>query len=173
MSAADRQTSDRSCDSQPGESLQRATRLQTFEPSSLSLRPFRIDSGLMKYVFAVIALCASVALGQENRPLTSLPYTPSLDVPSMDKSADPCNDFYQFTCGGWMASNPIPPDQAAWSVYGKLEEENTQYLWGVLEDDAKPSADRNAVQQKIGDYFAACMDTSAIEKLGAQPLQPL
>lgn len=127
----------------------------------------------MKTVFAVLALCASVALGQENRPLTALPYTPSLDVPSMDKSADPCSDFYQFSCGGWLASNPIPPDQAAWSVYGKLEEENTQYLWGVLEDDAKPSADRNPVQQKIGDYFAACMDTSAIEKLGAKPLQPL
>jgi putative endopeptidase len=140
----------------------------------------------MKYLFAVIALCASVALAQENpnpkadsatglkeRPLTELPYTPSLDVPSMDKSADPCGDFYQFTCGGWMVSNPIPPDQAAWSVYGKLEEENTQFLWGVLEDDAKPSAERNAVQQKIGDYFAACMDISAIEQLGAKPLQPL
>jgi putative endopeptidase len=129
----------------------------------------------MKYLFAVIALCASVALAQENkqRPLTALPYTPSLDVPSMDKNADPCGDFYQFSCGDWMVSNPIPPDQAAWSVYGKLEEENVQYLWGVLEDDAKASADRNAVQQKIGDYFAACMDTAAIEKLGAKPLQPL
>ncbi|HEX7419669.1 MAG TPA: M13 family metallopeptidase [Thermoanaerobaculia bacterium] len=127
----------------------------------------------MKYVFAVIALCASVALAQENRPLKELPYTPSLDVLSMDKSADPCSDFYQFTCGGWMVSNPIPPDQAAWSVYGKLEEENVQYLWGVLEDDAKTSADRTPVQQKIGDYFAACMDTPAIETLGAKPLQPL
>ncbi len=113
------------------------------------------------------------ATGLKQRPLTELPYTPSLDVPSMDKNADPCGDFYQFSCGGWMASNPIPPDQAAWSVYGKLEEENVQYLWGVLEDAAKPIADRSGVQQKIGDYFAACMDTAAIEKLGAKPLQPL
>ncbi|HEY8712129.1 MAG TPA: M13 family metallopeptidase [Thermoanaerobaculia bacterium] len=145
----------------------------------------------MKHLFAVIALSAAVVFAQENpnpvqkarpaeaakpmkqRPLTELPYTPSLDVPSMDKNADPCGDFYQFSCGGWMASNPIPPDQAAWSVYGKLEEENVQYLWGVLEDAAKPIADRSGVQQKIGDYFAACMDTAAIEKLGAKPLQPL
>ena len=106
-------------------------------------------------------------------PLTVLPYTPSLDVPSMDLAADPCADFYQYTCGGWMKNNPIPPDQASWSVYGKLAQENEQFLWGVLEDVAKPSADRTAVQQKIGDYFASCMDEQRIESLGAKPLQPV
>ncbi|HSP35537.1 MAG TPA: M13 family metallopeptidase [Thermoanaerobaculia bacterium] len=113
------------------------------------------------------------ATGVKEVPLVALPYTPSLDVPSMDKSAEPCNDFYQFTCGGWVAQNPIPPDQAAWSVYGKLEEENMRYLWGILQEDAKLTANRNTVQQKIGDYFGACMDTNAIERLGSKPLQPL
>ena len=113
------------------------------------------------------------AVAASERPLTAIPYTPSLDIPSMDRNADPCVDLYQYSCGGWMASNPIPPDQAAWSVYGKLTELNNQYLWGVLEDAAKPSPDRNAVQQKIGDYFAACMDEGSIEQLGARPLQPL
>ena len=131
----------------------------------------------MKRLFVAAALIASASFAQSNpapvRPLDALPYTPSLDVPSMDRGADPCGDFYQFTCGGWIANNPIPPDQAAWSVYGKLEEDNVQYLWGVLEDAAKPRADRTAVQQKIGDYFAACMNTPAIETLGAKPLQPL
>jgi len=107
------------------------------------------------------------------RPLTVLPYTPSLDIPSMDRSANPCVDFYQYTCGGWTKNNPIPPDQAAWSVYGKVTEENGEFLWGVLEEAAKPSADRTAVQQKIGDYFQACMDESHIESLGAAPLKPL
>jgi len=106
------------------------------------------------------------------QPATSFPYTPGLDVNAMDKSADPCVDFYQYTCGGWMKNNPIPADQPRWSVYGKLTQDNQRYLWGILDGLAKNTKDRNARQQKIGDYFAACMDEAAVEKLGAQPLQP-
>src|SRR5215813_11426937 len=110
---------------------------------------------------------AQVEKPGNDKPITALPYTPSLDVPSMDKSADPCVDFYQYTCGGWMKSNPIPADQAAWSVYGKLTVDNQRFLWGILDDLAKKTSGRTATQQKIGDYFGACMDESAIEKLGA------
>jgi putative endopeptidase len=105
------------------------------------------------------------------RPLQELPYTPSLDIPSMDKTADPCVDFYAYTCGGWMKNNPIPPDQARWNVYSKMEDENQQFLWGILEAAAKPAANHSAVDQKIGDYFGACMDESAVEKAGAAPLK--
>ena len=109
----------------------------------------------------------------EKRPLTELPYTPSLDLNAMDRAADPCVDFYQYTCGGWMKNNPIPPDQSTWSVYGKLANENQQFLWGILEQASKPSPNRTAVQQKIGDYFASCMDEARVEKLGASPLKPM
>ena len=61
---------------------------------------------------------APAATPQE-RPLTEFPYTPGLDVSAMDKTADPCQDFYQYSCGGWIKNNPIPADQARWSVYGK------------------------------------------------------
>src|SRR5207302_4018622 len=105
---------------------------------------------------------ANPVLVVDDKPVTALPYTPSLDVPSMDKSADPCVDFYQYTCGGWMKNNSIPADQASWSVYGKLAEENGQFLWGILEDAAKPRADRTAAQQKIGDYFQSCMDETSV-----------
>ena len=98
-----------------------------------------------------------------------MPYAPSLDVASMDKSVDPCTDFYKYACGGWMKNNPIPADQAHWDVYSKLANDNLQFLWGILEQDAK-APNRNLIQQKVGDYFAACMDTEAIDKRGAAPL---
>src|SRR5215467_8735854 len=90
----------------------------------------------------------------------------------MDKSADPCVDFYQYTCGGWMKNNAIPPDQASWSVYGKLTVDNQRFLWGILDDLAKKTSGRTPTQQKIGDYFGACMDEAAVEKLGMDPLKP-
>ena len=107
-----------------------------------------------------------------DKPLTSFPYTPGLDVNAMDRSSDPCVDFYQYTCGGWINHNPIPADEAKWDVYRKLAQDNQRYLWGILDSLAANTAGRNASQQKTGDYFAACMDERAIERRGAQPLAP-
>jgi len=120
----------------------------------------------------VTAAQSTAPAAENKRPLQALPYSPSLDLTSLDRSADPCVDFYQFVCGGWMKKNPIPPDQTSWSVYGKLTDENEQFLWGILEDSAKPSANRTPVQQKIGDFFESCMDEKRIEKLGSAPIQP-
>ena len=75
-----------------------------------------------------MVLAASLASAQTETPLTALPYTPGLDVKAMDRSVDPCADFYRYSCGGWMAANPIPPDQARWSVYGKMYQENDATL---------------------------------------------
>lgn len=105
-------------------------------------------------------------------PLTAFPYTPGLDLSAMDPSADACTDFYQYACGGWQQHNPIPADQARWSVYGKLYQDNQRFLWGILDGLAKNTAERSPAQQQIGDYFAACMDEGAVEALGAAPLKP-
>ncbi|HZX40411.1 MAG TPA: M13 family metallopeptidase [Myxococcaceae bacterium] len=120
---------------------------------------------------AVLGVTALAAESTAEGPLATLPYTPGLDPASMDRSADPCVDFYAFSCGGWLAKNPIPPDQGAWSVYGKLESNIERHLWGLLQTAADPSVARSPVQVQIGDYFAACMDEARLESLGSKPLQ--
>src|SRR5512145_785943 len=129
----------------------------------------------MNRILAALASLAVAVLGPSLRaaetPYTTLPYTPSLDVAAMDRSADPCEDLYQFACGGWQKANPIPPDQASWSVYSKLHVDNQRYLWGILEDAAKNDPGRSATAQKIGDFFAACMDEGAVDAAGIGPLR--
>ncbi len=90
----------------------------------------------------------------------------------MDRSANPCVDFYAYSCGGWQKNNPIPADQEGWSVYGKLQVDTLRFLWGILEDAAKPEPTRDAVTREVGDFFAACMDEARVEKLGERPLTP-
>ena len=101
----------------------------------------------------------------------ALPYSPSLDVSSMDRSADPCTNFFRYSCGSWLKKNPIPPDQASWDVYAKLTEDNQRFLWGILDEAANPTPSRSLVEGEIGDYFHACMDEAAVEKAGAAPLK--
>jgi putative endopeptidase len=117
-----------------------------------------------------ILLVIPLTLLAQDHPLASLPYTPSLETKFLDRSADPCVDFYKFACGNWNKLNPIPADQARWDVYGKLTDENQRYLWGILDEAAKPTASRTPVEQKIGDFFSACMDEAAVEAAGAKPL---
>jgi len=101
-----------------------------------------------------------------------LPYTPSLDLASMDKTADPCANFYQYSCGGWMKNNPIPADQTSWSVYGKLYQDNLLFLKGILEQASANNTQRNTVSREIGDFYAACMDEAGVEKQGMTPVGP-
>ena len=124
--------------------------------------------------FSIFICCgASVLCGQTgDSPLFQLPYSPSLDTSSMDRSVDPCTDFYRYSCGAWIKKNPIPPDQARWDVYSKLNDDNERFLWGILVEASKPSPTRNVVETEIGDYFAACMDRAAVEKAGIAPLKP-
>ena len=123
----------------------------------------------MRKMLVILSFLGLSSMGARaaDQPSTSFPYTPGLDVNAMDKTANPCVDFYQYTCGGWMKNNPIPGDQPRWSVYGKLTQDNQRYLWGILDGLAKNMSGRNSNQQKIGDYFAACMDERAVEALGA------
>jgi putative endopeptidase len=128
-----------------------------------------------KLVPVLLATVASIGIQAQTpapaHPLSVMPYSPSLDLTSLDRSADACTDFYRYTCGGWIRNNPIPADQASWSVSAKLATDNQQFLWGILEQDAK-AKNRTPAQQKIGDYFASCMNTAAIDAVGVKPVLP-
>ena len=144
-----------------------------FRPISATLLAFGLLTGGSSFAAdnAVETPATRPSVNQD-KPLSELPYHPSLDLSSMDTSVDPCEDFYTYSCGGWKQANPIPSDQSSWSVYAKLAQDNQQYLWGILAGLAKNIEGRNASQQKIGDYFSSCMDEASIEKRGLAPLQP-
>ncbi len=99
-------------------------------------------------------------------------HEPALDVTSMDRGADPCADFFQYSCGGWIKRNPIPPDQSSWDTYSKMQDENVARLRGILETASAPDPQRSAAEQKIGDYYASCVDEKAIDAKGMEPLKP-
>ena len=127
----------------------------------------RLQLGQLVKVCMLVLLCSSFSLAQSS----SKKPDPVLNVTAMDTSADPCVDFYAYSCGGWMKNNPIPPDQSNWSSYGKLQEENNAKLRDILEAAAAPDPQRSANQQKIGDYYASCMDDKAVEAAGLKPIE--
>jgi putative endopeptidase len=95
------------------------------------------------------------------------------DPADFDRSVAPCDDFYKFTSGGWMKNNPIPPERSAWTAFGKLRASNEEALHQILEDAAKnTSATPGSNLQKIGDFYASCMDESQAEAVGTEPLDP-
>src|SRR5262249_48087045 len=98
-------------------------------------------------VLGAILLFAAFAFGQSSSTAgdSALPYSPSLDPTSMDRSIDPCVDFYHYSCGGWQKKNPIPADQTSWSVYAKLYEDNLNFLRTILEQAALAKVQRDSV----------------------------
>lgn len=109
--------------------------------------------------FAILAAAQSTAL------------TGGVDLQAIDKGVDPCQDFYRYACGTWMKNNPIPPDQAVWGRFNELHEHNQQVLRGILEDSAQ-NQNRSPIDQKIGAFYAACMNEPAIEAAGDKPIKP-
>ena len=97
---------------------------------------------------------------------------PGFDISSLNRSADPCVDFYKFSCGGWMAANPLPADQARYGRFDALQDRNRTILRELLEAASANKPGRSALEQKMGDFYFACMDEKAIDARGTAPLKP-
>jgi putative endopeptidase len=119
-----------------------------------------------------VRLGSAVRLGSHDeqavRP-ASLPSSVELDA--LDRRTEPCNDFYQFACGGWISKNPVPSDRRSWGRFVELENRNFELLRHVLETPpAAAGGDEGGGARKAADYYAACMDEAAIEARGLTPL---
>jgi putative endopeptidase len=126
----------------------------------------------VKYTgFLALMLVAFISLANAQQPAEAKS-EPALDVTSMDRSVDPCVDFFTYSCGGWIKRNPIPPDQSSWDTYSKMQDENLSRLRTILDAASAPDPKRDAVDQKIGDYYASCTDEKEIDAKGATPLKP-
>ena len=91
---------------------------------------------------------------------------------SLDASVNPCDDFFQYACGGWIKANPIPADQARWGTFNALADRNRDTLKAILDAASPDDPKRTPAQQQIGDFYATCMDEPAIEKAGAAAVKP-
>ena len=122
----------------------------------------------MHKILLVLSLAAWSLWGQApEKPSSALGFS----VKNIDATANPCTNFYQYACGGWLKNNPIPADQARWGRFDQLEERNRDVLHEILEAASKPDASRDSTARMIGDYYAACMDEKAVEAGGLQPLE--
>lgn len=117
----------------------------------------------------VFAICATSFAQTAS---TAMPALEHFNIEQVDKTLDPCSDFFQYACGKWMKANPIPADQGGWGTFNSLAIWNIAAIHNTLEEAATPSPNRTPVQQKVGDYYASCMDEDAINKAGLIPLQP-
>ena len=94
----------------------------------------------------------------------------SLDLSAIDTSVDACTDFYQYACGGWRKANPVPGDKARWGRFDELREFNLYTLRDILDDASKPLPGRTPIETQVGDFYASCMDTTAIDAAALRPL---
>ena len=129
----------------------------------------------MRFLTLILVVGMSAGLSAQNTRNYSSEPLPKLErfsVEQADKSLDPCTDFFRYSCSKWNRANPIPADQPAWGTFNALGIWNVAAVHDTLEQ-AAGSSQRTPVEQKVGDYYASCMDEAAIGKAGIKPLQPV
>ena len=131
---------------------------------------------LSKPALLAVLLCCVFGVSRGNAQSTpsakEAPKLEHFDVNLIDKSLDPCQDFYKYACSKWEAANPIPPDQVYWDTGSGLQYWNEDILREALQKAAAKTGNRADYEQKVGDYWAACMDEPGIEAAGTRDLKP-
>ena len=122
--------------------------------------------------FLPIFFCLLVVFLAIGSLAQSVPLQPAVNLDTIDKTVDPCVDFFQYACGNWLKTAEIPADQASWGQAVELRERNASILREILEKAAIDTLGRDAITRKIGDYYSSCMDEKTVEARGLQPLKP-
>ena len=123
----------------------------------------------------IVAFCffPLIAFSQTTAPAHSAPDLDHFDVKSVDSSIDPCNDFYKYSCDRWVEKNPVPADEVYWGSFGKLALWNTAAVHQTILDTAEEApAQRTPVEQKVGDYWAACTNQSQRDENALASVRP-
>ncbi len=129
----------------------------------------RLSVSVVLRLGALFALLALAVVGDRANASTA-PTTSGIDLSTIDRSCKPCNDFYQFANGAWLAKTRIPPEKSYYGSFLILRDQNTEVLRQILDEVSRANAAPGTNDQKIADYYTSCMDTAAIERAGLTPL---
>jgi putative endopeptidase len=130
-------------------------------------------AGIAAILFLSLAVCGGIlragqAAGSQ-APATAADH--GVDLTILDKTCKPCEDFYHYASGEWLAKNPVPAAYPSWGRFNELAERNRELLHQILEEAAAdPNAAASSNEQKIGDFYASCMDEKDISAAGGKPL---